>query len=56
MPGLVGIDVGTSGVRALAITETGEVFARGERHYRLSTPRAGSSRTVPALRIADSAA
>jgi hypothetical protein len=40
MLGLVGIDVGTSGVRALAITETGEVFPRGERLSALdATPR-----------------
>ncbi|MDF2749770.1 MAG: xylB [Gaiellaceae bacterium] len=39
-PTLVGLDVGTSGVKALALSRTGEVVARAERGYALSTPRA----------------
>jgi hypothetical protein len=35
MPGLVGLDVGTPGVKTLSITETGEV---------LGAPAAGSER------------
>ena len=38
---LVGLDVGTSGVKAVAVSETGEVLARAERGYALSTPRPG---------------
>jgi xylulokinase len=38
---LVGLDVGTSGVKALALSERGEVVARAERQYALSTPRPG---------------
>lgn len=36
---LVGLDVGTTGVKALALTPEGEVIARAERGYPLSTPR-----------------
>jgi hypothetical protein len=36
---LVGIDVGTTGVKALAVSPDGEVVARAERSYPLSTPR-----------------
>jgi len=38
---LVGIDVGTTGVKAVAIDARGEVVARAEREYPLSTPRPG---------------
>jgi xylulokinase len=38
---LVGLDVGTSGVKAVAVSENGEVLARAERGYPLSTPRPG---------------
>ncbi len=38
---LVGLDVGTSGVKAVAVSESGEVLARAERGYALSTPRPG---------------
>jgi xylulokinase len=44
---LVGIDVGTSGVKALALSPTGEVLARVEREYPLSTPRAGWAEQDP---------
>ncbi len=47
MTALVGIDVGTSGVKALALSETGEILARAEREYPLSTPRAGWAEQDP---------
>ena len=47
MTALVGIDVGTSGVKALALSETGEIVARAEREYPLSIPRPGWSEQDP---------
>jgi len=44
---LVGLDVGTSGVKAVAVSRTGEVVARAERGYPLSTPRPGWSEQDP---------
>src|SRR4051794_36344545 len=44
----VGLDVGTSGVKALAVSETGEVTARAEVGYGLSTPRPGWAEQDPA--------
>jgi xylulokinase len=44
----VGIDVGTSGVKALAIDGEGTVLARAEVSYPLSTPRPGWSEQNPA--------
>jgi xylulokinase len=44
---LVGLDVGTTGVKALAISPEGEVLARAERNYPLSTPRAGWAEQDP---------
>ncbi|MBA2460545.1 MAG: xylulokinase [Actinobacteria bacterium] len=44
---LVGIDVGTSGVKALAISPAGDVLARAERGYELSTPRPGWAEQDP---------
>jgi len=44
---LVGIDVGTTGVKAIAIDRRGEVLARAERGYPLSTPRPGWSEQDP---------
>jgi xylulokinase len=38
---LVGLDVGTTGVKAVAISPRGDVLARAEEGYGLSTPRAG---------------
>ena len=38
---LVGLDVGTTGVKAVAISDDGEVVARAERGYPLSTPQPG---------------
>jgi xylulokinase len=45
---LVGIDVGTSAVKALAIDGDGGVLARAEAGYPLSTPRAGWAEQDPA--------
>ena len=47
MGALVGIDVGTTGVKAIAIDRRGEVLARAERGYPLSTPRPGWSEQDP---------
>jgi xylulokinase len=44
---LVGLDVGTSGVKAIAISDTGDVLTRAERSYPLSTPRPGWSEQEP---------
>ncbi len=43
----VGIDVGTSGVKGLAIDEHGRVLARAESSYQISTPRPGFSEQDP---------
>jgi xylulokinase len=45
----VGIDVGTTGVKAIAIGPSGEVIARSEHGYTLSTPRPGWSEQDPEL-------
>ncbi len=47
MTALVGIDVGTSGVKALALTPTGEITGRVEREYPLSIPRPGWAEQDP---------
>ena len=44
---LVGLDFGTSGVKALAISPTGEVLAQAERGYPLATPRPGWAEQDP---------
>jgi len=44
---LVGLDVGTTGVKALALSATGEVLARAEENYELSTPRPGWAEQDP---------
>jgi xylulokinase len=44
---LVGLDVGTTGVKALAVSPDGEVLARAERGYELSSPRPGWSEQDP---------
>jgi xylulokinase len=44
---LVGVDVGTSGVKALAIDADGAVRARAEAEYPLSTPRPGWAEQDP---------
>ena len=46
-PILVGIDVGTTGVKAVAVTPEGDVVARAEERYPLSTPRPGWSEQDP---------
>jgi xylulokinase len=45
---LVGLDVGTTGVKALAISLDGDVIASAEESYPLSTPRPGWSEQDPA--------
>ena len=47
MTTLVGVDVGTTGVAAIAIEPDGEVVARAERGYALSTPKPGWSEQNP---------
>ncbi len=44
---IVGLDVGTSGVKAIAVSEDGEVVASAEVPYPLSTPRPGWSEQDP---------
>ncbi len=44
---LVGLDVGTSGVKAIALAPDGEVLATAERGYPLSTPQPGWSEQDP---------
>jgi xylulokinase len=44
---LVGLDVGTSAVKAIAVAEDGEVLARREVGYALSTPRPGWAEQDP---------
>jgi xylulokinase len=44
---LVGIDVGTTGVKALALDIDGNVVGRAERSYPLSTPRPGWAEQDP---------
>ncbi|HET9287246.1 MAG TPA: xylulokinase [Gaiella sp.] len=46
-PALVGLDVGTTGVKALALSADGEVLAVATRGYPLSTPRPGWSEQDP---------
>lgn len=54
---LAGIDVGTTAVKALAVSPTGDVLARAERGYPLSTPHPGWSEQDPDdwVRAAESA-
>ena len=47
MTALVGIDVGTSGVKALALSESGEILARAEHEYPLATPKPGWAEQEP---------
>jgi xylulokinase len=44
---LIGLDVGTTAVKALAVADDGEVVARREVSYPLSTPRPGWSEQDP---------
>jgi xylulokinase len=56
-PALVGLDVGTTGVKALAVSPDGEVLATATHGYGLSTPRPGWAEQDPDdwLRAAESA-
>ena len=47
MDALVGIDVGTSGVKGIAISPSGDVLATAEEGYPLSTPEVGWSEQDP---------
>ena len=47
MSKLVGLDVGTTGVKALAISPRGDVVASAEEHYGLSSPQPGWSEQDP---------
>ena len=47
MTSLVGLDVGTTGVKALALSEDGEVVGRAEEEYALSIPRPGWAEQDP---------
>ena len=47
MSALVGLDVGTTGVKALAITPDGDVLSSAEEGYSLLTPHAGWSEQDP---------
>src|SRR5439155_16514669 len=47
MTRLVGLDVGTTGVKALAVSEQGEVLARVEKEYQLSSPQPGWAEQDP---------
>ena len=44
---LIGLDVGTSGVKAVAIAEDGDLLASAEESYPLSTPRPGWAEQDP---------
>ena len=44
---IVGLDVGTTGLKALAVSASGEVLARAERGYALSTPMPGWAEQDP---------
>jgi hypothetical protein len=43
----IGLDVGTSGVKALAVAEDGEIVGRAEVEYGLSTPKPGWAEQDP---------
>src|SRR4051794_9313346 len=47
MATVVGLDVGTTAVKALALSQDGSIVARAEREYGLSTPRPGWSEQDP---------
>ena len=47
MSDLVGLDVGTTGVKALRLSPDGEVVARAEKEYPLATPRPGWTEQEP---------
>ena len=45
---VIGLDVGTTGVKAIAVGPDGQIVARAEHGYPLSTPRPGWSEQSPA--------
>ncbi|MDO6460685.1 xylulokinase [Granulosicoccaceae sp. 1_MG-2023] len=45
----LGLDLGTSGLRALLLSADGELIASAEQHYDVSTPQPGWSEQDPAL-------
>ena len=47
MTSLVGLDIGTTGVKALALSPEGAVIGRAEEEYPLSTPRPGWAEQDP---------
>ncbi len=47
MPALIGLDIGTSGARALAVSESGAVIASAAQEYPLLTPRPGWTEQNP---------
>ena len=47
MTTLVGLDVGTSGVKALAVSPTGGIAGRAEHGYPLATPKPGWAEQDP---------
>ena len=49
MTGLVGLDVGTSSTKAIAVAPDGAVIARAGGEYRVSTPAPGHSEQDPEL-------
>jgi xylulokinase len=49
MTALIGLDVGTTGVKALALSPTGEVLARAEEGYPFDVPRPGWAEQDPEL-------
>jgi xylulokinase len=49
MTALVGLDIGTTGVKGLALSPTGDVLARAEETYPLQTPRPGWAEQDPEL-------
>jgi xylulokinase len=49
MATLIGLDVGTSSLKGLAIDEHGAVLGEAERSYPLSTPKPGFSEQDPEL-------
>ena len=46
---LVGLDVGTSATKAVAVSPSGDLLATAERGYPLSTPRPGWAEQDPEL-------
>ena len=48
MTTLIGVDVGTSGTRALAVTAEGELVAEANRPHDLLTPKPGWTEQDPA--------